>query len=189
MKRLITDISRRSRTFGHIDGRRILVAVSWARNNKKHGLQAKLVPLKFSGGRRTIQTGGNWYCMMPKVLYNGREILYVVYFCLPRFVRLSFDEKLKIIFHELYHISPSFNGDIRRFPGKFYQHTRSEREYDRIVESFSRRYLKSRHSRKLTRFLRLGYDDLRERYGEVDGMRLRLPEPILFKRERKRRRG
>ncbi len=186
MKRLIADISRRCQAFNHIDSRKILVGVSRSRNNKKHGLQAKLVPLKFQGGRRVIQAAGDWYCKMPKTMHDGREILYAIYFCLPRFQNLSFDEKMMIIFHELYHINPAFNGDIRRFPGKYYQHSRSEKEYDRIAESLSKRYLNSRHSRRWTRFLRLRHEDLRQRYGEVTGLHLRLPEPILFKRNKEK---
>ena len=41
---------------------------------------------------------------------DGREILYLVTFCLPRFLDLTFDEKFVTIFHELFHIGPSFNG-------------------------------------------------------------------------------
>lgn len=186
MKKLIADISRRCHAFRHIDSRKILVGVSRARNNRKHGLQAKLVPLKFQGGRRVIQATGDWYCKMPKTIIDGREILYAIYFCLPRFQNLSFDEKMMVIFHELYHINPAFNGDIRRFPGKCYQHSRSEKEYDSIAEALSRRYLRSPHSRQRTRFLRLRHEELRQRYGEVTGLRLRLPEPILFKRNKER---
>lgn len=183
MERLIADISRKSSAFRHIDSNRILVGISRSRNNKRHGLQAKLVPLKFQGGRRVIQAGDNWYCKMPRIVYNGHEVLYVIYFCLPRFQNLSFEEKMTIIFHELYHINPSFNGDIRRFPGKFYQHTRSEREYDALVQKFSSRYLSNPRTRRLTQFLRLGHEDLKRKHGEISGLRLRLPEPILFKRD------
>lgn len=182
MKRLITDISRHSREFRHINSKKLLVAISRSRNNKRYGLQAKLVPLKFQGGRRVIHTSGDWYCKMPPILHDGEEILYVVYFCLPRFQNLSFEEKITIVFHELYHISPFFNGDIRRFPGKYYQHSHSEKAYDRVVQSLSENYVSKPRSRKLTRFLRYGYDELKGRYGEVIGLQRRLPEPILFKR-------
>lgn len=184
MKRLIRDVSRYCRDFKHIDSKKILVAISRSRNNKKHGLQAKLVPLKFQGGRRVIHASGDWYCKMPPLKYEGEEILYVVYFCLPRFQNLSFDEKMTIIFHELYHINPVFNGDIRRFPGKYYQHSHSEKEYDRVVQALSRTYFRSSRSNTFTGFLRYNHEELRERYGEVTGLNLRLPEPILFKRVR-----
>lgn len=184
MKELIADIARRSRPFRHIDSHKIFVGVSHSRNRRRHGLQAKLVPLKFQGGKRVIQAKGDWYCKMPKIVLDGQEILYAIYFCLPRFQNLSFEEKMLIIFHELYHINPDFNGDIRRFPGKYYQHTSSEKEYDRVVQSFSMRYLSSPLSRRPTRFLRYDHEQLRERYGEISGLTLRLPDPILFKRNK-----
>ncbi len=183
-KKLVGDISRRCGPLRHVDSHKILVGVSRSRNNKRHGLQAKLVPLKFQWGRRTIQASGNWYCRIPKITYNGNEILYVIYFCVPRFLNLSFDEKLTILFHELYHISPAFNGDIRRFPGRFYQHSRSEKKYDTIARELSEQYLHSPHSRKLTHFLRFDHETLRQKFGEVVGMSPRLPEAILFKRDK-----
>ncbi len=188
MQKLIADISRTSLPFKHIDSRKILVGVSRSRSKSRHGLQAKLVPLKFQGGRRVIQTGGDWYCKMPRIKYNGHEILYVIYFCLPRFQNLSFNEKMTIIFHELFHIDPAFNGDIRRFPGKFYQHSHSEKEYDTLMETLSKRYLRrSPRCRKLVDFLRFDHDELSQRYGEVEGLHLRLPDPILFKRNRNKK--
>jgi hypothetical protein len=186
MKNLITDISRFCRDFSHIESEKILVAVSQSRNNRKYGLQAKLVPLKFQEGRRIIHASGDWYCKMPPLIYEGQEILYVIYFCLPRFQNLGFNEKMAIVFHELYHISPSFNGDIRRFPGKYYQHSKSEKEYDRIVQLLSESYLQSARSKEFTRFLRYGFEELKQKYGEVIGLKRRLPEPILFKRNRAR---
>lgn len=184
MKKLVGDISRHCEAMQHIDSHKILVGVSRSRSNKRHGLQAKLVPLKFQGGRRTIQTSRNWYCRIPKIMYNGNEILYVIYFCLPRFLNLPFDEKLTILFHELYHISPAFNGDIRRFPGRFYQHSRSEKNYDATVQSLSEEYLRDPRSDKMAHFLRFNHEALRRRFGEVVGLKPQLPEAILFKRDK-----
>jgi hypothetical protein len=186
MRRLIRDIARHCCDFRHIDSKRILVAISRSRNNKRYGLQAKLVPLKFQGGRRIIHTSGDWYCKMPPLWHEGQEILYVIYFCLPRFQNLDFDEKLTIVFHELYHINPTFNGDIRRFPGKYYQHSHSEKEYDKIVQSLSADYFRSPQSKKLAGFLRYSHEELCREHGDIVGLNLRLPEPILFKKNRTR---
>ncbi|RJP18261.1 MAG: hypothetical protein C4520_14780 [Candidatus Abyssobacteria bacterium SURF_5] len=186
MKQLIKDISRSCRELRHIDSKKLLVAISHSRNNKKYGLQAKLVPLKFQGGRRVIRASGDWYCKMPPLKYEGEDILYVIYFCLPRFQNLDFKEKLTIVFHELYHINPMFNGDIRRFPGKFYQHTRSEKEYDQTVQTLSQNYIRTTRRKWLTNFLLYSHDELRRKYGDITGLNLRLPEPILFKRNKAR---
>jgi hypothetical protein len=177
MKRLIADISTRCEALAHIDADRLLVGISRARNRKRHGLQAKLMPLKFQGGLRTTKGQGRSYYEMPTVKHDGREILYVIYFCLPRFQDLGFVAKLTTVFHELYHINPEFNGDIRRFPGRFYQHSHSEKEYDRIVEKLARKYLDGPSANGLTDFLKLDHDSLVRVHGEVGGLSIHVPEP------------
>lgn len=178
MKNLVADISCRCGTFGHIDADRILVGISRSRNKKRHGLQAKLMPLRFQGGLKTTRSEDCEYYEMPPVVHAGRDILYVIYFCLPRFQNLSFKAKLTTIFHELYHINPDFNGDIRRFAGRFYQHSHSEKEYDKVVEALSKEYLAAPETKGPTEFLRLRYEELCRNYGEVGGLRIRVPDPV-----------
>jgi hypothetical protein len=180
MKKLIEDISRRCAVFKYIDSTAILVGISRSRNKRKDGLQAKLVPMKFQGGLQVTQIDKHGY-EMPKMTHEGNEILYLIYFCLPRFQNLSFQAKMTTIFHELYHIDPSFNGDIRRFPGRFYQHSHSEKEYDRTVQELSRSYLSNPFSKDHTHFLRFRYDELRRHYGEITGLKLYVPEPVLLR--------
>jgi hypothetical protein len=177
MRRLIVDISRRCAAFKHVDAERILVGISRSRNRKRHGMQAKLMPLKFKGGLRTTEMGDGDYYEIPNLIHEGAEILYVIYFCLPRFQNLCFKAKMTTIFHELYHINPEFNGDIRRFPGRFYQHSHSEKEYDRIVEGLAGEYLADSAKAELTRFLKLNYNGLRRRHGQVGGLKVYVPEP------------
>ncbi|MEZ6045738.1 MAG: hypothetical protein R3C11_09205 [Planctomycetaceae bacterium] len=62
-------------------------------------------------------------------------------FYLPRFQDQTFSEKMITVFHELYHISPEFNGDIRRLPGRCYVHSMSEKEYDLLMARYVREYL------------------------------------------------
>ena len=57
-------------------------------------------------------------------------MLYVMTFCLPRFLNQDFDEKIVTLFHELYHISPAFDGDLRRHGGRYQVHTHSQKNYD-----------------------------------------------------------
>lgn len=181
MENLMADISRRCSAFNHIDMGRILVGVTRSRNNRKHGLQAKLMPLKSEGGLRLMRAGKNCYYEMPTVMHDGKEILYVIYFCLPRFQNLSFGAKMTTIFHELYHINPDFNGDIRRFPGRFFQHSHSEKEYDRVVRELSKEYLKDPPTDDLTHFLRLSYEQLCRENEEIGGLKVYVPEPAPFK--------
>ena len=80
-------------------------------------------------------------------------------------------------YREIYHINPEFNGDIRRFPGRFYQHSHSEKEYDRIVEELAGEYLADSATAELTRFLKFNYNGLRRRHGQVGGLKVYVPEP------------
>jgi hypothetical protein len=90
---------------------------------------------------------------MPDVTYRGIDILYVIYFLVPRFLNLPFREKLITIFHELYHISPEFDGDIRRFPGKNYAHGSSRKRYNALMASFVEGYLGKLEDAGLVAFL------------------------------------
>jgi hypothetical protein len=62
---------------------------------------------------------------------DEREILYLVTFCLPRFLDQDFDDKFITLFHEMYHIGPAFDGDLRRHPGRCAMHTSSKNSYDK----------------------------------------------------------
>ena len=65
-------------------------------------------------------------------------------FYLPRFMNLDFREKLITVLHELWHISPDFNGDIRRHAGRYHAHTHSQAEYDAEMGVLADRWLRSR---------------------------------------------
>jgi hypothetical protein len=174
MERLIRDIAGRCPEFSHVDPRRLLVCIAQARNGCSAGIHAQVVPLRFQGGRKTCQFG-QWLYRMPTVRRGGREILYAVYFYLPRFQESAFTCKLQIVFHELYHISPKFNGDLRRFPGRKFLHGPSEKAYDRAVSQIMQTYLARPGRNGSADFLRYSFGGLERRFGEVVGYRLRTP--------------
>jgi len=47
---------------------------------------------------------------------SGREMLYLLSFYLPRFLDYPFEEKAGDRRHELWHIGPAFDGDLRGMP-------------------------------------------------------------------------
>jgi hypothetical protein len=112
---------------------------------------------------------------MPTLRRGGREVLYLVYFYLPRFQNAPFVHKLQIVFHELYHISPKFDGDVRRFPGRNFLHGPSEKAYDRIVSEIMETYLALPGRDGCGNFLHQSFDALERRYGEVVGYSVRNP--------------
>jgi hypothetical protein len=118
LERLIAEITRKIDDFSHIDPKRVMACFTSTRGGGIHGTYAKIHPLRFHGGTRTatIHRGRKKYlCEMPTIERGKEEMLYVVYFLLPRFLDLPLQQKLITIFHELYHISPAFDGDIRLF--------------------------------------------------------------------------
>ena len=116
-----------------------------------------------------------YLCTMPTIMHLGREMLYVIYFLVPRFLSLSRTEKLVTVFHELYHISPAFDGDIRRFPGKNYAHGSSTRRYNEHMKALVTGYLQCRPDHSHLSFLDGDLDELRRRHPGIVGRRLKAP--------------
>jgi predicted metallopeptidase len=174
---LIADIAARVPAFARVDPARILISFAQTRRPGMEGLHARLVALRFEGGARTRREGGREW-RMPELRVDGREMLYIVFVLLPRFCDLPLEEKLTTIFHELYHISPAFDGDVRRFPGRNWQHGSSRKAYDERVRAWARSYLESGVPPRCLEPLRLDFAELQERYGQVGGMRVRRPRPF-----------
>ena len=84
---------------------------------------------------------------------TGREFLYLLSFYLPRFLDLPLEEKLSTIVHELWHIGPRFDGDLRRHEGRCYAHGRSQREYDAAMDRLAQRWLAADPPQHLYEFL------------------------------------
>ena len=169
VRRLCADIIQRSGEFSRIDVSRILIGATQARNGHSHGLQARVTPLRFRSGSLTRQRRGTLY-QVQRFFVDGREMLYLMTFCLPRFLDQSFDEKLITVFHELYHISPIFDGDLRRHQGRYAIHSHSQRCYDQHMAHLARGYLTSGADPTLHAFLRLNFAQLLRRHGSVLGV-------------------
>lgn len=176
VRRLCDDIALRSQEFAHIRTDQVLFAVTKARNGRIHGLQARVTPLRFRGGGLVREHRAARYQVQRHVV-AGREMLYLMTFCLPRFLNQPFDDKLVTIFHELYHIGPAFDGDLRRHTGRCSIHTRSRRGYDERMAELARTYLASGPDPDLHAFLRLEFRQLRQRHGSVIGVSV--PRPKL----------
>jgi predicted metallopeptidase len=178
LERLIADIAANVEEFRHIDPRRLLVCVNSSRDTR-HGTFAKIHPLRFHGGEvtRVVTRGRSRIaCFMPEINHNGVEMLYIIYFTLPRFMDRSLKEKLVTIVHELYHISPSFDGDIRRFPGRNFAHGSSTKKYNRLMESLVEKYLLLTGSEERVAFLDMDMAGLRERYRAIVGRKMAMPK-------------
>lgn len=176
MRRLCEDIAARTEELRHIDVSRLLITTTQARSGRAHGLQARVTPLRFRDGALTRRRKGIVY-QVQRYFHGTREMLYLVSFCLPRFLELDFDEKFITLFHELYHISPAFDGDLRRHGGRYSIHSYSQRLYDQQMAALAREYLSQGADPGVHAFLRLSFAQLQHRHGSVVG--IFVPRPKL----------
>jgi hypothetical protein len=175
MRRLCEDITRRVGEFQHVRMNQVAVTFAQARRRVSYGLQAKLTPLRFEGGELVTRRRGKMWTIQR--WYTGEvEMLYILTFYLPRFQEQSFREKLITVMHELYHISPGFDGDIRRLPGHYHVHSHSQKDYDRQMDDMVDQYLAASPPESLYRFLRVSFRELTAHHGSVVGIRVPIPK-------------
>ncbi len=169
---------RRVEPLGHIDFSRVAVGFCQTRKAVDHGMYASLTPLRFSGGRRRTRRGGRSWTIQQVCDTEGREMLYLLSFYLPRFLDLAFGEKLTTIMHELWHVGPRFDGDLRRFGGRCYAHGGSQKRFDAQAERLVELWLAGGPPEELVAFLRLDFGELKGRYGGVWGTKIAAPKLI-----------
>ena len=174
---LCTDIAVRSPALAHLDTGRMAFSVIRSRSAVKHGLQARITPLRFPGGGLVGRHRRGAY-QVQRFTLDGREILYLVSSVLPRFLNREFEERMVTIFHELYHISPAFDGDLRRHNGRYSAHSASQKKYDAHMAELVRDYLTREPDPAVYSFLKLSFGQLCRRHGAVVG--LHLPRPKLL---------
>ncbi len=177
MRTLCDDVTRRCGDLAHVRMPAVLLSFTPCRNRSPYGLQARTTPLRFRGGRLTRRHGSTEY-QVQRLFVDGREMLYVVTFCLPRFLDQPFEEKLVTVFHELYHISPAFDGDLRRHPGRYAVHSHSKERYDALMADWVREYMKDHPAPGVYDFLRHGSRALWDRHGGITGVVV--PRPKLL---------
>ena len=178
VRALCADIVRHCPELKHIDVSRLLFGMTQARSNRRHGLQARVTPMRFSHGQLTRRRRGGGCYQVQRYFVDNREMLYLVTFCLPRFLDQDFDDKFVTLFHELYHIGPNFDGDLRRHEGRCALHTHSKRLYDAHMAHLARAYLSNGADQSQHAFLRLNFAQLRHRHGSIVGAVV--PRPRLL---------
>lgn len=176
--RLCADLCQRLVELRHVDMGRVAVRYCQVRKSVPHGLQASLTPLRFEQGNLYTTRGGRRFTIQRLYTPAGVEMLYLLSFYLPRFLNQTFEEKLATVVHELWHISPDFNGDVRRLPGRCYAHGQSEEHYHASMHDLARRWLGLGPPEELFTFLKYDFSGLRQRHGAIYGVRIRTPRLI-----------
>jgi len=172
------DICFRVPELNHIDMGRVAVGFTQTRHNHPHGVFAVVMPLRFENGAARIHHRGRDWKVQRCLRSDGVEYLYILSFFAPRFMELKFREKLETIVHELYHISPDFNGDLRRFKGRCFIHGSSQNRYNAVVRTFVDKWLKRDPPPEIWNFLNFDYNGLVARFGGVHGTRIPMPKVI-----------
>ncbi len=178
MRRLCDDMVARLDPLRHVDMSRVAVSFVQTRRPGSLGMFASLTPLRFAGGQmHSFRRKRRWGIQR---LYDddGREMLYILNFYLPRFLDLPLREKLATTLHELWHVGPKFDGDVRRLGGRCFAHGSSQKRYDAHIEALLDRWLKLSPPPSLYDFLRLHFRELVVRHGRVYGRKVPVPKLV-----------
>lgn len=178
MRRLCHDMTTRLPQLRHVDLAQVAISLCQTRKNVSHGIYASLTPLRFEAGAKTTTRRGRRYGVQPVLDPAGREYLYILSFYLPRFMQPALEEKLSTVVHELWHISPKFDGDLRRHAGRCYAHGPSQRAYDALMDRLTQSWLALDPPSQLYEFLVGDCDELVAQYGRIVGQHL--PNPQLI---------
>lgn len=180
MRLLCADITARLPEFPHVDVERVAFNVCQTRRDVSHGMYASLTPLRFAGGaERKVVRGMSWG-VQRLCDESGRDYLYLLSFYLPRFQNTSLEEKLTTVIHELWHIAPEFNGDVRRYAGRCYAHGPSKEDFDARMSQFAQAWLALNPPSHLYDFLSLSFAELVAEHGRVVGNRWRSPKLVRW---------
>ncbi len=173
---VVFDMTQRLPELSHIDPKRITFSFAQTRSNSQYGTFASLTPLRFENGVKVKKKDGRKWAVQPVLDAQGREMLYILTIYLPRFQNLPFNQKLTTIVHELFHISPQCDGDLRRFGGRCYAHTGSQKKYDAAMARYAAQWLALDPPVELYSFLELDFSTLAAAYGRVHGTKVTAPK-------------
>jgi predicted metallopeptidase len=177
---IIAEIVSRAPSLAHIDVNKVLVCIGSNRSGRRGGMYGKLIPLRFENGSEIVRYRGRYYTL-PAVSHNGADCLYIIYFYMPRFFDLPWAEKLRVIFHELYHISPRFDGDIRRMGAVKTAHGHSKKHFDSLYAAELKDFAEHISGSSAMTFLEMNTGALYRSYRKVTGVRMKSPRPVLIK--------
>ena len=131
IRALMRDLASRSPEFAHLVPAKVLVVAGEARRASRGSVK----PLAFARGKSKDASGAR----KPVVRVDGRRMLYCVTLR-PLFFRDSRPEqRIETLLHELYHVSPAFDGTLD--PAR--RHARLGRKFSRSFRPLLRRYLRN----------------------------------------------
>ena len=179
LSEIIKIIVQNTTLFRHVDTGKVLVCVSSNKKNGRGGTYGKLLPLKFKDGESILKYKGKYYTI-PRIINNGIPQLYIIYFYMPKFFDLNPYEKLRVIFHELYHINEEFNGDIRRMGELKKAHGFSSKRFNSLFQNELNIFHEYITTVQTAEFLKMDTASLEKEYHRIYCRRLKLPKPVTL---------
>lgn len=180
VQRLCADVSSRLPELSHVDMTRVVVRLCQTRRAGPYGVQATMTPLRFrDGAETTIRRGSAWRIHPCPLDSAGRPYLYMLSLYVPRFLDLPGPEKLAVLVHELWHASPAFDGDLRRFgKGRHRFHGGGCDRYHQDMRRLAARLTDMNPPADVYDWLDGDFTALRSRFGRVTGLRLPTPRIV-----------
>lgn len=178
IRRVCEDMCRRIPELRHIDMNRVAIGSAQCKKQTKRGVLATTYEL-FD---ELVEDGERW--IQPPFLYHGKPTLYVIRFFMPRFMLRPGWQRLRLIVHELYHISPDFDGWIREIDGSRGHGAGGEGVYNRKMSQLLKYWLEARRDagvrNNLYDFLYMTPEELENQYGVIYGEYYPVPYRYLW---------
>ena len=161
----------------HIDMTTVACSYTVCRSDSDDGVLATMTPCRFENGLLSGILDGRRVKTQQVFDADGREILYIFTVFIPRFLNLTIREKLITISHELWHIGPKCNGELRRFAGRCHIHG-DEKLFDQQAEWIVDQWLENPGVNKIEAFLHHDFEELSNRYDRIVGQKIQQPKII-----------
>ena len=176
---IIHDIIKSTDEFKSFDINKILVCCASNRKDSKGITYGKLQPLRFKDGSEIVQHNKSYYTI-PKIVLNNIEILYILYLYIPKFFELPINDKINVMFHELYHISPKFNGDIRRMGNIKSAHGHSKKSFEEKYIKYASKYFSKINETPFYSFLQMSFEYIETQFKVIKYRRMKSIKPQLL---------
>jgi len=176
---IIHDMIKSTDEFKSFDINKILVCCASNRKDSKGAIYGKLQPLRFKDGSEIIKHNNKYYTI-PKIVLNDIEILYVLYLYIPKFFDMTAKDKINVMFHELYHISPEFNGDIRRMSNIKSAHGHSKKSFEEKYIQYASIYFNKINDTPFYTFLQMNFKEIEKQFKVIKYRRMKSIKPKLL---------
>ncbi len=175
VRELAVDACSRLSELQHIVCEQIVFRICQTRRAGPYGVQATMTPLRFrDGAETTVRRHRTWRINPLPSTPTGVPALYLLSLYVPRFLDLPREEKLAVLVHELWHASPQFDGDLRRYGGGTRFHGRGCDHYHAEMQQLARRWTAAAAPDSFS-WLNDDFAALRLKHGRIFGNRVATP--------------